>query len=340
MPLASSNPHGSRDARDAFFAELHALAQVDPRVMVLTDDQSAFFLDKIGTDFSDRYINVGIAEQNLLSVAAGLALGGLRPFVCGISNFLSLRVCEQVSVNLSAMNLPVTIVASGGGLTYASDGPTHHATLDVAVMRAMPNLTILNPSDAAVTEASVRLCSTLAGPAYVRIEKGMLPRLYEPTQDFLTGMAHPRRGEDVLLVSTGYMVQQAVRIADWLAGSGVNAGVLDLFRLKPLNKVELLRSLGASRRIAVIEEQTPVGGIGSIVCEVLGEAGVARPVRRFSLPDAPCYRYGSREWLHHQFGIDPDTLGGEIAGWVRDSGTSSPPSRAHARFQAPETVEV
>jgi transketolase len=304
------------DIRDAFFDEVYRLTQSDRRVMVLTDDQGAFALDKIREDLPEQYINIGIAEQNLINVAAGLALGGLKPFVCGISNFMSLRCCEQISVNLCAMNLPVTIVASGGGLTYSGDGPTHHSIQDAAIMRTMPNIQIFNPSDAASTAACARLCYETEGPSYVRIEKGLLPVLYATPADLRSGLSRLIRGEEVLIISTGILTQTAVKVAEQLHALDIDCGVLDLFRLKPLNRPALLENLRQARRIVIMEEQTPVGGIGSLICEMLGEHAIAVPVRRYCLPDAPCYRYGTREWLHEQFGLDAATVARDVAEWI------------------------
>jgi transketolase len=317
MPSTANPIPPVTDIRDAFFGEVYRLAKEDRRIMVLTDDQSAFALDKMRSDLPAQYFNVGIAEQNLISVAAGMALGGLKPYVCGISNFVSLRCCEQVSVDLCAMNLPVTIVASGGGLTYASDGPTHHSTQDVAVMRTMPNLTILNPSDSRLTSACARMCNAHPGPSYVRIEKGLLPELYLADQSFESGFGVLRQGTDVLIISTGFMTHVAVRVAERLHNRGVQAGVLDLFRLKPLQDEFLLEQLRRVRAVVVLEEQTPVGGVGSLVCEILAEASLGTPVRRFHLPDAPCYRYGSRDWLHRQFGLDEAKIEASIAKWFQ-----------------------
>lgn len=316
MASIFDNSMAATDIRDAFFNEVYYLVKNDSRVMVLSDDQGAFALDRIRADFPKQYINIGIAEQNLINVAAGLALGGLKPFVCGISNFMSLRCCEQISVNLCAMNLPVTIVASGGGLTYASDGPTHHSIQDVAVMRSMPNLSIYNPSDAASTAACARLCYTLPGPSYVRIEKGVLPGLYSKDDDISTGLGRLREGGDVLLISTGFQTQTAVKVAEQLQAQGVECSVLDVYRLKPCNTEGLLAQLRKAKRVVIMEEQTPIGGIGSLICELLGEHAVAVPVRRYSLADAPCYRYGSREWLHQQFGLDELTVTQGISDWM------------------------
>jgi transketolase len=329
MSLPESSPPPAEDIRDAFFHEILRLARQDRRVMVLTDDQSAFALDQIRDELPAQYLHIGIAEQNLINVAAGLALGGLKPFVCGISNFVSLRACEQISVNLCAMNLPVTIVASGGGLTYANDGPTHQAVLDVAVMRAMPHLALWNPSDAVLTSACARLCHSRSGPAYVRIEKGVLPRLYEPHQDFSDGMALLREGHDILLVSTGYLTHNAIQVARLLQEQGVDAGVLDWFCLKPVNAARALAHLTQARCVAVLEEQTPIGGLGSLVCELLGEHGGAVPVLRFHLPDEPCHQYGSREWLHRRFGLDAAAVAHRLVRWLTAGQCPAPSATVH-----------
>lgn len=314
-PAPASPPHG-KDIRDAFFDEVYQLAKQDPRVMVLTDDQGAFALDRIRSDFPAQYINVGIAEQNLIAVSAGMALGGLRPYVCGISNFMSLRCCEQISVNLAAMNLPVTIVASGGGLSYSKDGPTHHSTQDVAVMRSMPNFTILNPSDANLTAACARFTHTLPGPSYVRIEKGLLPGLHPSGVNVSAGHAPLGDGGDVLIVSTGYMSQVAVLTAAELERLRIRTGVLDLFRIKPVDSASLLQAFRRCEHLVVLEEQTPVGGIGDLVGSLLAKAGLHIPLQCFSLPDAPCHAYGSRDWLHRLFNLDPATLARQIAKWL------------------------
>lgn len=322
MSSVIENSAATTDIRDAFFNEVYRLAKDDQRVMVLTDDQGAFGLDQIRADLPAQYINIGIAEQNLIGVAAGLALGGFKPFVCGISNFMSLRCCEQISVNLCAMNLPVTIVASGGGLTYASDGPTHHSIQDVAVMRSMPNLSIYNPADAVSTAECARLCYRLPGPSYVRIEKGVLPGLYSKGDDFSSGLGMLREGAEALLISTGFQTQTAVKVAAQLQAQGIECSVLDLYRLKPCNTEVLLSHLGKAKRVVIMEEQTPIGGIGSLICELLGEHAIAVPVRRFSLADAPCYRYGSRVWLHQQFGLDESTIARSITDWMLSGKTA------------------
>lgn len=296
------------DIRDACFDAVYQLAAQDPRVMVLSDDQGALSLERLRRDFPGRFINAGIAEQNLINVAAGLAMGGQRPFVCGITNFVSLRCCEQLAVSVCQARLPVTVLASGGGLTYAADGPTHHATQDIAVMRSMPYLTLFNAADATATSALVRECYQTNGPAYLRIEKGCLPEVHTASRDFSTGFARVRDGADGLLISTGFAVHTAVAVAGQLEKHGVEASVMDVYRLKPLNQEGLAAELERYPWVAVVEEQSPVGGLGSLICELFAESRLRPILHRFHLPDAPCYRYGSREWLHRQLGFDATTI--------------------------------
>lgn len=191
-------------------------------------------------------------------------------------------------------------------------------------MRTMPNLKIFNPADATSTAACARLCHQSDGPSYVRIEKGLLHGLYAPDHNFSPGLSQLREGADALIISTGYLTQTAVKVSAELQAQGVDCGVLDLYRIKPLNTGALLTQLRKAKRIIIMEEQTPIGGIGSLVCELLGEHGLAVPVRRYHLPDAPCYRYGSREWLHQEFGLDVTTVAREAADWLREKNGVSP----------------
>jgi len=304
------------DIRDAFFDEVCRRAEADRNVIVLSDDMGAMALDRLRQSRPDQFINLGIAEQNAIDLAAGMALGGLRPVVYGITNFVSLRCAEQISVSLSLMNLPVTIVGSGGGLTYSADGPTHQGTQDVGVLRTMPHMNVYNPADAASTAAAARLSLTAGGPCYVRIEKGTVPDLYCAEHDFSTGFSLLERGDEVLFVGTGYATHIARAAARLLRSQGVASGVLDLFRLKPIDFPSLGEALSSARRIAVIEEQCPTGGAFTIVAETLAEAGMVRPVKRLTLPDVPCFRYGSREWLHRQFELAPECIAEAIRQWT------------------------
>jgi len=190
----------------------------------------AFSLAKFKKNLGSQYINVGVAEQNLVSVAAGMALGGKKVFIYAIAPFITQRCYEQIKIDLCCMRLPVTVVGVGAGIAYNSDGPTHHATQDIAVMRALESITIINPSDPVTSAAAASMAYEENHPVYVRIDKGKWPLLYDETQDFVDGFALLRSGGDVLIVSTGLMVHRALAVADELSRYSIDAAVLDLYR--------------------------------------------------------------------------------------------------------------
>ena len=305
------------DTRDAVFEELYEIALGDPSVVVLAADTGALMFKDFKRNIPKQFFNTGVAEQNTVSVAAGLALVGKHVFVFGISNFVTLRCYEQIKIDLCCMNLPVTIIGSGPGYTYGSDGPTHHATQDVAIMRTLPEMTILNPSDATATAAFARLAYENTGPTYIRLEKGVLPSLYDDTQDFNQGFQELKNGRELIIVSTGVMTHRALKVAEELAKHSVAVGVIDLYRMKPVNSESLLSVLRGAQWLVTLEESSVLGGLGSLISELLVDAGEAIPLKRLGAPDVHTYQYGPREWLHSQHGLDVDSLVKVIFAWLR-----------------------
>lgn len=306
------------DIRDAFFDELYNIAKEDPSIVFLTADMSAHSLIRFQKDLSSQYINVGVAEQNMISVAAGLALGGKTVFAYGITPFVTLRCYEQIKIDLCCMNLPVTLIGSGTGYTYYSDGPTHHATHDIAVMRTLPEMTILNPSDPVTASAFARLAYKTPGPKYIRMDKGKLPQIYdEKDNDFSNGLACLRKGQGLTIISTGIMVHQVFKVAEELAKCSVEAGIVDLYRITPVNVGLLLRLVEKSKRIVTVEENSITGGIGSLVSEVLADNGRTIPLKRIAIQDEHCFKYGDREWMHSLYGLDVDSISKNILEWLR-----------------------
>ena len=312
----SVNMGQSVDVRDAFFEQLHRIATADSAVVVLTDDMGAFALDALKKLLPEQYFNVGIAEQNLISVAAGMAMSGLKPFVYGIANFVTLRCYEQIKVNLSAMNLPVTIVGSGPGYTYGSDGPTHHGIQDVAVMRALPNLSIYSPCDSVSTAAVARLAYEGDGPQYVRLEKGVLPVLYSGDEVFSNGFAVVESGVDTMILSAGRLVHNCKEVVRELGSRSIDSGCIDLFRIKPLDVTSLLSSIRHVKRLVTVEEHSVIGGIGSLMSDLLADAGLQIPLRRIGLSDAHQLEYGSRDWLLERSRLDLASLVNQIEEWA------------------------
>lgn len=309
----------SQDIRDAFFEEMLALAQKDPRVVFLTADMGAFALERFRREMPERFINAGVAEQNMVSVAAGLALSGKKVFVHSIIPFVTGRCYEQLKVDLCCMKLPVVVVGIGAGLTYAGDGPTHHGMNDIALMRALPDLTIYSPCDAISSRAVCRLAYEDKGPVYIRLEKGVWPALYREGADVpAQGIKELRSGKDVMIIATSAMTHQALAAAEVLEKKGVSTAVVDVFRLKPLD-VNALQACFKGRRLAVtLEEHSLVGGLGSMVAEYMVDKGVSVPLKRIAIRDVHCVEPVSREALQKIYGLSvPDVVKTVLDHWHR-----------------------
>lgn len=301
-----------QDMRDAFFEELFQIAQSDKDVILLMADQGAQTMKKFEEKIPNQLINVGIAEQNMISVAAGLALSGKKVFVHAIANFTTLRCYEQIKVDLSIMSLPVTIAGIGGGFAYGSDGPTHHGNQDIAAMRAIPGMRILNASDVVNLSAFPHLAYQIPKLTYIRFDKGNYTDLYDKNHNFLEGMEEIMKGTDAVIISTGVMVHQAIKIANQFKGK---VGVIDIYQLKPLNEKKLSRLLsaynavkeprlsGAYKKIVVLEEHLSYGGLSSIVADLLADYSINKDFLRIGLGDENSFVYGDRQYMHEQIGI-------------------------------------
>ncbi len=266
-----------KDFRDAAFSVVHDLMRADPNVVVLSNDMGALGLDQIRAEFPERTINVGIAEQNMMSLAGGLAASGKRVFVYGIIAHL-MRAWEQIKVDICMPNLPVTILGIGAGLSYASDGPTHHGTEDIALMRVLANMTIYNPADWVCAEAVTRMAYEAGTPHYIRLDKENAENLYELGHDFTAGyciFGTP------LVIATGIETQRARR----------NPGdVLDVYRLKPFPDIDYVLD-----GMQVWDEHHPSGGLFSMVAEqtctvaaqTLPDKFLMGATKRAPLPDKP-----------------------------------------------------
>ncbi|HBR14567.1 MAG TPA: 1-deoxy-D-xylulose-5-phosphate synthase [Candidatus Omnitrophica bacterium] len=305
-----------KDLRDAFFDELYAIARQDPRVILLTADMGAHSLGRFKKDLSRQYINVCVAEQNMISVAAGLALGGKKVFVYTIIPFATMRCFEQIKVDVCCMRLPVTVVGIGTGLTYGGDGPTHHGIQDIAVMRSLPEMTILNPCDAVITQAAARLAYEQQGPVYVRLERGRFPLIYGAgSADFSRGLHQIREGEDITLIATGNMVHRAVEAADILRKKFLSVRVVDVYRIKPLNTALLIKMMEGTKGVVTLEENCLTGGLGSAVSEVLCDSCKGIALKRLAIPDEHCFASGDREALQQLYQLDVSNIVHSIVRW-------------------------
>lgn len=305
------------DMRDSFFEELFQIATKDNNVILLMADQGALTMKKFEEKIPNQLINVGIAEQNMISVAAGLTLSGKKVFVHAIANFTTLRCYEQIKVDLSIMNLPVTIVGIGSGFTYGSDGPTHHANQDIAAMRAIPTMRILNASDTVSLSAFPHLSYQFPQLTYIRLDKGNFPTLYSENHNFLDGMCEIVKTTDTVIISTGIMIHEAINIANQFKNK---VGVIDIYQLKPLNEEKLSKLLSSYKKIVVLEEHLSYGGLATIVADVLADYSLNKEFLRVGLPDENCFIYGDRDYMHQQIGISSPQIREKVEEFLKKNG--------------------
>jgi transketolase len=301
--------------RDAFIQKLYTRAKSDPDIIFMSNEYGAPSLDKFRADLSKQFINGGISEQNLISVAAGMALAGKKVYVYSIASFITLRCYEQLKIDLCAMNLPVTLIGVGPCYAYGVDGPTHHATEDIAVMRALPNMHIYSPADTNMAAALVDVSLRAKTPVYCRLDRGKYPLLHKENENIDKGFSVLKKGWDICIIATGMMVHRALEIAKELVKYSIEAQVVELYRLKPIDTKSILQAVRNIKKAITIEEHTINGGLGSIVAEILTDAGVSVPLKRLAVSDDHLYTYGIREDIHCKLGLDKESIVNTIVEW-------------------------
>src|SRR5579863_2666496 len=275
--------------RNAFADELTKLGNVDPRVVMLSGDIGNRLFDKFRAAHPSRFYNCGVAEQNMTGVAAGMAMSGMRPITYTIAPFVTTRCLEQIRTDICYHELPVMVVAVGGGLSYAGLGPTHHACEDIAFLRAIPNMVVICPADAWEVRAAMRAALQQDKPVYMRIGKRGEPKVHaDMPDDFRIGKALTiAEGSDVCLLSTGTMLPDVIEAAHLLKTKGVTAQVVSFHTVKPLDEDCLATAMARFRLVATIEEHSLIGGFGAAVAEWMVDHAVApRAFLRFGTPDA------------------------------------------------------
>ena len=282
------------------------IARDNPAVFAVSVDCGGHVAGVAG-EFPERAVEVGIAEQNAVGIAAGLALCGKIPFVHGMVPFITMRCFEQIRTDVGYQHLNVKIVgAYSGGLEQGPWGCTHHGVEDVALMRLIPGMTVVVPADAWETEQAMRALAKTSGPAYIQLRGGALQSAGE--RSFELGRASRLRGGcDVTLVSCGALVAEAQRAADLLAGEGISARLLNMHTVKPLDRDAVLSAAAETRGLVTIEEHTVTGGLGAAVAEALAERPAA-PLRRLGLQDVFATRTGSRSDLLRTYGMTAEDV--------------------------------
>jgi transketolase len=296
------------DCRDAFASALLELAATDPRIVVVVNDSVGS--SKVGgfrKEYPQRTINVGIAEQNMIGVSAGLANGGKIPFVCGASCFLTARALEQIKADVAYSQANVKLCGMSSGVAYGELGPTHHSIEDMAWLRAIANLTVIVPADPVETEWAVHAAWRFEGPVFLRISRMPVPIVHAKDYRFEIGRAtRLREGNDVTLIANGVMVSRALDAAILLADIGIAARVLNMSTVRPLDREAIIEAATQTGRIVTVEEHTIYGGLGGAVAEVVATTNPV-PMRILGVPGvfAPT---GSAQWLLDHFGLTAEGI--------------------------------
>ncbi len=296
--------------RNAYIKALYKLASTNVDVLALVSDNGAIVYDDFRDNFPDRFINFGIAEANMVSVAAGLASCGKIPFAYTISNFITFRAYEQVRNDVCMQRMNVKLVGIGVGFVYSDLGPTHHNVEDIALMRVLPGMTIFSPADPLEATEVTYAAASINGPVYIRIATGGTPKIYDAKYNFEVGKGVILRdGSDISILSTGTIVLEVIKAAEELSTMGISAMVINFHTLKPIDKEIILDSAKRTRVMLTVEEHSINGGLGSIVSEICMEYATQRiGFKRLGLNDIFPKEYGTYDEMKQINGLSKSDI--------------------------------
>jgi transketolase len=302
--------------RNTFSEALYEEATKNPNVYIVVSDISpAGSMAKFSSQYPDRFINVGVAEQTMIGICAGLALKGCQPFAYTIATFSLYRPFEMVRDDLCYQNLPVTVVGMGAGVIYSTLGGTHHTQEDIAVAGAIPNMQIIAPCDPAECTEATRWCATQKnGPVYLRIGKAGEPNLTKGAEPWQFGkIRYLRRGTDVCILTYGVITKMATAIADRLQEQGKSVSLVSVHTVKPLDREGIVQALKTHKQVIVIEEHAPQGGLAPQTKQLAWDSKATCRLDTFTLQDKFIHNYGSYEDLLASHGLSPDRILAAVA---------------------------
>ncbi len=303
--------------RDAFFDALYTIAEKDRNLVIVSADNGAPTMDKFEQNLPGQFYTVGIAEQQMIGMACGLAFEGKKVYTYAIAPFVTTRVHEQNKLDICAMNLPIVNLGVGAGYAYDIMGPSHHTVEDISIMRALPGMKIYSPADSITAAALAPIVHADPSPAYIRFDRAGIPSLYEgQSPDFTKGLVHARQGTDLVIIAMGIMVHQAHLAAEELAKVGLSVGVVDLFRVKPIDTELLFGIVDGAKRVVTLEEHLLAGGMGSSIAELFVDHGIQKPLLRIGQDDRFVFDYGGRAVIWKKYGFDVPGITGKVQRWL------------------------
>ncbi len=320
-------PVKPRAMRDALLERIHNAMALDPNIFFVSADFGSPVLDRIRSDHPKRFVNVGIAEQNLINISAGLALEGYKVFAYAIAPFITMRCFEQIRVSLALLSkvrpMNVNLIGVGAGYSYVVSGPTHQCYEDITLMRALPNFQVMSPADHITAESLFGRCVDEMGPKYLRLDAQVLPVIYtDLTPDIANGFNVHRRGEEICLVATGFMLHTAFSVADRLLDEGVKVGVIDLFDLARFAEENLREELHPYQAIVSMEEGfAGRGGLDALLYNFIGHNGIDAKLLNIGVEGGYHFELGTRAELHEQVGIGSDVVTRRLLDFISNKKT-------------------
>jgi transketolase len=298
--------------RSTSIETLTAVAREGVDVHLLTADLGFKVLDRFRDAHPARFTNVGVSEANMIGVAAGLAISGMRPVCYSMVPFLFMRAFEQVRVDVVAPQLPVVLLGVGGGLSYGHEGMSHHAIEDVAIARALPGLRVIAPGDPFEADAALRFALTSAGPTFIRLGKNGDPRIHSHPVDIARPITVRNPEGSVVVLATGHILAAAVAACDRLAASGLSIRVVSVPLLKPFDDGFVRALARTASAVFTVEEHSEIGGLGSHVAELLLAERFAGTFAKIALPDRYATEHGSLDWLRAHYRLDANGIAERI----------------------------
>ena len=295
--------------RNAFISSVFQLAQHNSDIMVLVADNGAIVFDEFREMCPQQFLNCGIAEANMIGVAAGMASMGKVPFAYTIANFMVKRAFEQIRNDVALQEMNVKIVGIGGGVRYSTLGPTHHATEDLTLMRSLPGMTVICPASPKEAAKATMACAEINGPVYLRMATNGEPEIYEQDYNFEIGKGvWIREPQEVTFVANGPIIHEVLASINQLSDHGIKAGLLNIHSLKPLDVQAIMHAVKKSSCVLTVEEHSIIGSLGSAVAEVIAESGMSPHFERIGIKDQFCFQYGSYDQIKQYCGLDGTRL--------------------------------
>ncbi len=300
--------------RTTFIQTLHKLAATDRRIMLLTGDLGFTVFEAFRDRYPRRFVNVGVAEGNMMSIAAGLALTGKIVFAYSIATFATLRPLEQIRNDIASHHARVCVVGTGGGLSYSDASITHHAMEDIALMRVIPGMTVLCPGDPIEAAWATRTAATISGPTYLRLGKQKDVPLYAGVPHFVLGRGSIlTRGKNLVVLATGNIVANTRAAVDLLSKKGMKATLVSMHTIKPIDTRWLRQLLRTFELVVTVEEHSQIGGLGSAIAESIADFEWRGRLVRLGIPDRFVYEIGSLSYVRTSVGLSPELIAQTIA---------------------------